>query len=157
MNRIYTLAFVVLISLTACQPDERTLAPAGSKLEGINATWVLDKVISTDSTTEIKIDITSYYLQDNLVPELVMNSENLSYTFNAQGKKNYLGTSGTWKFDDDEAPTNIELVNENNETVLLNLHKTIRPVDQTLAVQLVRYCGETPRAVYSYFFKRKAE
>ena len=37
----WTLLLLVVLSLTACKPDELVLDPPGSKLDGINAKFTL--------------------------------------------------------------------------------------------------------------------
>jgi hypothetical protein len=94
------------------------------------------------------------------VIELTVNSQDFTYTFNGTDPL-YIGTSGIWAFDNNEAPSRIHFknINSNNDTLKYDcgLIRTIRTVDATLEFELTRYCesGTTPTTIYQYKFRRK--
>lgn len=158
--KMKNLAYTLLFSLPAlfilgCESEERQLEPAGSKLDGIHDEWVLDRAVNFDSLNEVGVDLSTYYIQNGEAPELTMDSENLTYAFNARGKKSYFGSSGTWAFDDPDYPTSLTFTDENGNDHEVELIRTIRPVDQKLAIRIVRKCNDQVRATYNYFFIRK--
>jgi dolichyl-phosphate-mannose--protein O-mannosyl transferase len=149
-----TIALVVFMSLfSGCKEDPK-LYPESSKLEGINATWVLTKVSQIDPTNKEEILDVSFVFTEGEPIELTINSTDFTYQFN-NGNPLYMGNSGTWAFDDNNYPTKIKIIHDlkSEEVKLL---RSIRTVDQTLSIALDRSCdGGTITTTYQYEFKRK--
>lgn len=147
----------VMIFVTACRPEIPTeLAPPGSKLDGINADWVMvaAQIVDENTLNGDSISITPYYA-DGLAPEIEFNSTTFEYNVTPNGKRNFFGTGGTWSFDDNEFPTMIMLTSNEGEPIELMLTATIRPQDQRLKVNYARECGATAYATYYFEYVRK--
>ena len=154
---LFLLALPLLGLFASCADDDAEIGEAGSKLDGINATWVLDKVIQTDETAFVlsELDITHYYNADGTPPEIVFNSSDFTYTVTDQGKRNFFGASGNWAFDDNNTPTMVTLTESGGSDIELVLASTIRPVDQKLRVKFVKNCDGTPIITYLFEYVRK--
>jgi hypothetical protein len=87
-----------------------------------------------------------------------MSSEDFTFSYN-QDNPLYMGTSGTWSFDDNEAPTELNFAAVNgSDTVYYNcpLLRTVRSIDPTLEFSLIRECDNgNPTTVYHFTFQRK--
>lgn len=151
----YIATFMILI--TGCRPEIPTeLAPPGSKLDGINAEWVMvaAQVVDENTLNGDSISITPYYT-DAAAPEIEFNSSTFEYTVTPNGKRNFLGSNGTWAFDDSDFPTMIMLTTNEGEPIELMLTSTIRPQDQRLRFNYARECGATAYATYYFEYERK--
>jgi hypothetical protein len=152
--QIAALSFLLVTVIGGCKKKNRDLEGPSSKLEGIQDVWVLDQVQQLDpSNKDLIIDVTDAF-KDSTPIELDVNSSDFSYAFNRSNPL-FLGTSGTWKFDDNQFPTQIEMSGDAGvETV--KLLQTIRTVDPKLRIQLTRYCGGgTTSTIYQFSFTRK--
>lgn len=152
--QIAALSFLLVTVIGGCKKKNRDLEDPSSKLEGIQDVWVLDQVQQLDpSNKDLIIDVTDAF-KDSTPIELDVNSSDFSYSFNRSNPL-FLGTSGTWKFDDNQFPTQIEMSGDAGvETV--KLLQTIRTVDPKLRIQLTRYCGGgTTSTIYQFSFIRK--
>lgn len=153
-NIFITAAAALLMILPACKKNNRELNDASSKLEGIQDVWVLNEVKQFDpANKDLVLDVTDVFKGATPI-ELDVNSKDFTYAFN-QPDPLFLGSSGTWKFDDNNFPTQIEMTgNAGVQTV--KLLRTIRTVDQKLSIQLTRYCGGgKPSTIYQFSFVRK--
>lgn len=153
MKKLLLLLMITGIALQACKKEPKIYDPS-SKLDGINATWVLNKVTQTDpSDKDNPLDISYVYTEGNPI-ELTINSSDLSYSFN-QSNPIFMGNNGTWKFDDNDFPTQIEITHD-GKTDVLPLLRTVRAVDAVLTFQLDKFCdGGTKTTSYQYTFIRK--
>lgn len=157
MKYSFILLIVLAISLLGCEKEpEVPFGEPSSKLEGINADWMLvaAQIIDENTINRDSISLTDYYLSGE-APLISFDSKTLEYTVNAQGKKNFFGTGGTWAFDDDEYPTKIILTDAELGTVEVMLTSTIREVDTRLRVNISRDCGGTNYATYFFEYVRK--
>ncbi len=153
-NMFITAAVAFLLVLPACKKNNLELNDASSKLEGIQDVWVLDEVKQFDpANKDLVLDVTDVF--KGVTPiELNVNSKDLTYVFN-QPNPLFLGSSGTWKFDDNNFPTQIEMTGDAGVQTV-KLLRTVRTVDQKLSIQLTRYCGGgTPSTIYQFSFVRK--
>jgi len=155
-NTVFVLTLLCVIS--ACKKDRPELDPPGSKLEGINANWTLVEVeqIDINNVAEPTLDVSEAYLNNSSM-EIKFNSESFSYEVLYGNTPAFFGNSGTWKFDDNEYPANIELTSDLSEVINLPLIRTIRPQDPFLIFGFERTCGndEKPYIKYHYKFIRK--
>ena len=158
-NQLYILLVLAVVTLLqGCRPEVPTdIAAPGSKLDGINADWVMVAVQIVDNNTlnGDSISITSYYVDDTPA-EINFNSSSFEYTVTENGKRNFFGTSGTWAFDDEEFPTMIMLTTNTGDVLDLTLTTTIRPQDTRLRFNYERSCDNTtPYATYYFEYERK--
>jgi hypothetical protein len=151
----WALLLTLTLLLAACKPEEIILDPPPSKLEGINGTFTLVNATQVDPFvigSNNKLDITTVFTTDG-VPSLTFNSGNFTYIFNPGGGPNYLGSNGTWAFDNNDYPTRIAM-NPGGTQFDLKLLHTIRPQDEHLEVQFERACGGTTAVIYQFKFAR---
>lgn len=153
---VFVMTLVFLLS--ACKKEKPELDPPGSKLGGINANWTLVEVeqIDINNVAEPTLDVSDAYLNNSNV-EFKFNSESFSYEVQYGNTPAFFGNSGSWKFDDNEFPTRIELFTDLSENINLPLVRTIRPQDPFLIFGFERTCGndEKPYIKYQYKFIRK--
>ena len=151
---IAALTIALMMGAAACKKKTRDIGPVSGKMEGINSTWSLLQVRQFDpANKDLLIDVTDAFADVQPI-ELSIDSKNLTYTFN-QNDPLFMGTTGTWKFDDEMYPTAIAMTASSgvNNVKLL---RTVRTVDNTLELQLTRFCGAgKPVTVYQYIFNRK--
>lgn len=154
LSRMAMLVCVLLLTTTGCKKKNRDLYDPSSKLEGIQAVWVLDEVKQFDpSNKDLVIDVTEAFKGTNPI-ELDVKSNDFTFVFN-QSNPLFLGSSGTWKFDDNAFPTQIEMTGDAGTSVV-KLLQTVRTIDPKLRIQLTRYCGGgTPSTIYQFSFVRK--
>ena len=152
--QLATLSFVLLIGIGGCKKKTRDLEDPSSKLEGIQDVWVLDEVRQYDpSNKDLIIDVTDVFKGSTPI-ELEFKSTDFTYSFN-QNNPLFLGNSGTWKFDDNQFPTQIEMSGDVGVQTV-KLLQTVRTVDPKLRIQLTRYCGGgTTSTIYQFSFVRK--
>lgn len=154
-------SFIVLITLAisvlGCKKEpEVPFGEPSSKIEGINAEWMLvaAQLIDENTINRDSISLTDYYLSGE-APMISFDSKTFEYAVTAHGKKNFFGIGGTWAFDDDEYPTKIILNDAELGTVEVMLTSTIREVDTRLRVNISRDCGGTNYATYFFEYVRK--
>jgi hypothetical protein len=164
-NRIYLLLILILTSVVVSNCKKSyTLDPPPSSIDGINGSWELYSVIQVDEFDLAKPErnISKFYLGEgsSAVMEITFNSSDLTFEITlGQIGKNYLPTSGTWKFDDDNFPQYIYLKDDEGNVTTLTLQGPIRPQDQQLKYSFDRSCtinGEfVPYVGYRYEYNRK--
>lgn len=154
MKKLIIITLFASFVISGCKQDPE-LEPASSKIEGINDTWLLKEVHQVDPTNkEEALDISYVFTEAGTPIELTFNSNDFTYAFN-QGDPIYMGTAGSWNFDDNNYPTEIQL-NPTSTPQKLTLLRTIRKVDQTLEFQLDRYCADNKITTsYQFKFERK--
>src|SRR5690554_5260803 len=154
INKLYSfLCFtMLLVALVGCKDDETEIGEPFSKSEGLTAKdWVIAEAFLVDESNPAKPErnISSFYTNgDNL----------LAISFNADGSfevspgdgLNFFPNSGTWSFDNNDAPKEIILVSSDGETTVAPLGGPTRISDQQLKINFVkRSClkdGEIGRA-----------
>ena len=148
------LALIAMLAFAGCKKETKEIGDPSSKLQGINDVWVLEKVEQTDpGDAEFVIDVTPVFTEGGPT-ELSINSSDFTYSFNTDDPI-FIGTSGSWSFDDNAYPTRIDAT-YNGTTAPLQLLRTVRTVDQQLSFRLVRTCdGGTKSTIYHFTFKRK--
>ena len=152
--KLPALGLLALLAFAGCKKETKEIGDPSSKLQGINDVWVLEKVEQTDpGDAEFVIDVTTAFTEGG-APEMTINSADFTYSFNVTDPI-FIGTSGSWAFDDNTFPTRIDAT-YNGNTAPLKLLRTVRTVDQQLSFQLMRYCdGGTASTIYHFTFKRK--
>lgn len=155
MHTKVILPLLLLFIVGACKKD--VIPPIGepaSKLAGINATWRLTKVeqfddkVAGDSKT---FDITSFFTTGS-APTIQFDSAAKTFRYNAGAAPNFLGDSGSWRFDDDNYPTVIfakDGTAGRERTWVLG--GPTRPVDTQLKLA-IRRNGCAADASYAYLF-----
>lgn len=149
----YLLIAILGTGLTACQEDY-VLDPAPSKLDGIDGTFTVSKVMQLDPNTfgELNsLDITDAFVGDTPA-EITFDSESGSFTYQTGTTIDFIGAAGSWAFDNNDYPTKITMV-ESGTSYDLALVNSIRPQDE-LVFQLDRICGGAVSSSYQYMFTR---
>lgn len=155
--KYWTLLLLMVMGLAACKHEELVLDPPPSKLDGINDDFALTEVIQVDPLvigSANTFDVTRVFTTGG-TPVIKFNSADRTYTFTpgAATDPNYLGTSGTWAFDNNDYPTLIRMNDGTSQYDLTLLH-TIRPQDEYLEVQYSRSCGGSATVQYQFKFAR---
>ena len=153
--KIYMFLLLAALSFAGCKPEEIVLDPPPSKLEGINGTFTLSSVTQVDPFvigSGNSLDVTSAFTKGT-VPSITFNSSTFDFTFNPGDAPNYLGSNGTWAFDNNDYPTLIAM-NDGTSQYDLKLLHTIRPQDKYLEVQFERSCDGTVSVIYQFKFAR---
>lgn len=157
-NRLYII-FVLsgfLLLLTACEQQTYEFGEPFSKLEGINGSFALTSVVQVDERSTLldnTRDISAFFIGSE--PAVIsFNSTDFTYSLTPGTAPNFLGeTSGSWQFDDNDFPTEIQLGTAN--PLVLGLNRTIREIDNTLEFRLTRFCSGTAGVSYNYVFTRQ--
>lgn len=157
-DTVYSLLILLCLSvfIGACEEDTYEFGEPFSKVEGINGSFVLTQVIQVDERTtnfDNTFEISEFFIGSE--PAVIsFNGTDFTYSLTPGTAPNFLGaTSGSWKFDNNEFPTRIELGTSN--PVILNLSKTIRSIDNTLEFSFTRSCSGTAGVSYNYIFTRQ--
>lgn len=151
---ILTLVLAVLVGLTGCKKEEYVLDPAPSKLEGINGTFSLAKVMQVDQLTfdvNNSLDVSSVFVGETPA-RITFDSDAGTFSYDSGSTIDFIGGSGSWSFDNNDYPTKI-MMNNGADTYEVTLLRTIRPQDN-LEFQLDRMCSGTLVFSYQYFFER---
>lgn len=162
MKKTFILTLIATaLAFGACEKSRDEIYAPSSKIEGINATWILAEVHQYDPKDvekETVLDVSELFVENGI--ELTVNAQDFTYTFN-QPDPLFMGANGVWAFDDNDAPSRIHFKNisSTNDTLTYDcgLIRTVRAVDATLEFELTRYCesGTTPTTIYQYKFRRK--
>ncbi|MBL7831079.1 MAG: DUF5004 domain-containing protein [Saprospiraceae bacterium] len=133
--------FILLIAFTACKKEKFEIGTPFSKVKGISSTWELKEVWQTDEIAETApLNVTD--LMVGTTPSIITFTEN-GRTYNLQTGTSFqfIPDSGTWKFDDDEYPTQVTLNSSGNDYELA-LQKPVREIaDNTLEYKYIRPIG----------------
>ena len=160
---IFTIVLVSMVIFSHCKKKTYTLDSAPSKVEGLNGSWTLYSVIQVDeiSLSKEEKDISSFYIPEdgNDVTTCTFSSSDRTFTITPGSEgRNYLPSSGTWSFDDDQYPQYIYIEDENGVVSTLKLQGPTRPVDQYLKFSFQRTCiidgVEKEYVGYRYEFNR---
>lgn len=154
MKKIIILILAIQVSLVSCKKERPELEPAGSNVEGIQDDWTLFKVIQYDEITQKELDVSSVYIgTDPMKMNFKINGSDTIYSVVKGSSINYLGTSGTWTFDDFEFPTRLILTVAGNDNYM-PLLRTVRPTSQSLEFKFTKICSGKKVVSYKYSFKR---
>lgn len=153
-----------LVFLTQCKKQTYTLDPPPSKIEGLSGSWSLYSVIQVDeiSLSKGERNLSEFYVGPDSTDlmKVTFNSSDFTFTITpgALGR-NYLPSSGTWSFDNNDYPEFIYLEDDLGVTTTLKLQGPTRPQDSQLKFSFQRSCmidGEEKEYVgYRYEFNRE--
>lgn len=161
---IVALPLILLLGLNNCKKKTYTLDPPASKVEGLGGDWELYSVVIIDEIDLAKAerDISQFYISDSSTSVLKASFTSADRSFEitpGSMGKNYLPTSGTWSFDDDNYPSYIFLKDDDGIVTRLKLQGPTRPQDQKLKFSFNRFCEidavDTEYVGYRYEFNRK--
>jgi len=158
MNKTtYLILFIAVAGIfSSCREDRVTdIGTPFSKIEGLTmAPYELTTVSIIDGVDPARAqrDFTSFYLGGEQILSIDF-SDDMTFTV-IQGDMglNFLPESGTWSFDNPDAPSQI-ILNDGTTNQVLNLNAPTRKVDPTLEFSYDKYSCEIDgevTAVYSY-------
>jgi len=157
-DKLFTIIILAGIGLIAGACEEKTyeFGEPFSKIEGINGSFVLTQVVQADERStnlDNTFDISEFFIGSE--PAVInFQSSDFSYTLNPGTAPNFLGASaGSWKFDDNEFPTQIQLGTAS--PTILDLNHTIRTIDNTLEFKITKSCSGEAGVSYHYVFTRR--
>lgn len=150
---MFIFALTAIVASSGCK-DKDELDPPGSKLDGINSNWEMVDVVQIDIATlaQKELNVSNAFIGAKAM-KIQFNASDFTYTVTPGSGPNYFGTAGTWAFDDNEYPTKITLTTSANETKVLPLVRTIRPVDAFLHFSYQRKCANADKPYIAYEFK----
>lgn len=161
IKSIYSILYlaVLVVTLSGCKEDEAEIGTPYSKVEGITATdWVMNEVFLVDEGNPAK--------PERNITEQVITADPLVLSFNTDGsfsadvENSFFPLSGTWSFDNDNAPKKIILVAPDGTPTDAPLGGPTRISDSQLKINFVkRSCpdgaDEKSALGYRLVFNRK--
>ncbi|MEZ4800209.1 MAG: DUF5004 domain-containing protein [Flavobacteriales bacterium] len=159
------LAIATATMFVGCKPETKgELGEPFDKLEGISGTWKISKFSQIDLNNPIQEerDLSEFFIVDGEEStSIVFSKDGQTFTVNPGPGKNYFGTTGTWAFDNNDAPSIITLTN--SETLVESefvLGSIVRSFDNTLVMQLKRVCDDgagnvIDLVIYKFEFERQ--
>jgi Domain of unknown function (DUF5004) len=165
MNNLFLKGIFLLSILTifnACKPEPvYVLDPLGDPLAGINGKWQFTKVIQYDELRLQKalpispIDVTTYFTSTATPTSITFKSSDKTYTVAANNSLNYLGTAGTFTFNDPNYPTKLTLTTSAGKVLDLDLSHAIRPNYNVFNAKMIRKINGKFAPSYTYSLKRQ--
>lgn len=141
---MYLIAGISLL-MWSCKPELKgELGEATDKVAAMDGEWEISAFKQRDENNPIKEvrDLSEFYVVDGVTPtQLTFNSSDRTYSVVPGPGKNYFGSGGTWRFDDDFAPSEIVLETA-TDTFSLALGSMPRSFDPLLSFELPRYCTD---------------
>lgn len=154
-KKILIVLAIVSLSINACKKEYEDIGLPASKIEGVTSKWVLSVFSVNDKAgiIEESMDMTDYYANTSNMPNITFNITGTDTTFSCDTAGVTLNlfnaVNGRWRFDDNEFPTKIMLLNDDKSLITsFNLLAPIRSFDNALKISSATYCGE--KAVFTY-------
>jgi hypothetical protein len=157
MNKTIYIAMLALLAFTlnACKKEYEEIGLPASKIEGLKSKWVLSTFNVTDKggIIEDKLDMTDYF-DPSFLPNITFSILDADTTFTSDTTGIPMNVfsipAGRWRFDDNNFPTKIIIMdNAKNYVDELLLKAPIRSFDTQLKISKDIVC-ESGKAVYSY-------
>lgn len=150
-------AIIVLVS-SCIKPDPvSSILPIGSPYEGINGNWRLTKVTQTDEQFKVPpkptYDLTKFYTGSNPM-RIKFDGAARTFAITANGNPNYIGSAGTFTFDDPMYPRYLALKDASGKTDTVELMHAIRP-NYNLEYKFSRVIRKVSKMSYTYLFIRE--
>jgi Domain of unknown function (DUF5004) len=143
MKKYIPLLFAILLMNWGCKPDLKgELGESSDKVAAMDGDWTLTAFSQRDENNPIKEvrDLSEFYVIPGETPtQIAFNSSDRTYSVMPGAGKNYFGSGGTWRFDDDFAPS-VVILETLTDTLSLALGSMPRPFESTLSFELPRYC-----------------
>ncbi len=153
----------LMIALTAglfagCKPEiTGELGTQSDKLQGMGGTWELTSFIQKDPNNPVleERDLSEFYLVSGAEPMRInLDVATQTYSVTITEGKNFFGTNGTWKVDDNLAPSIITLMNS-TDTLDLFLGNMVLPTTNNMGLQYHRVCSDGfKNVIYKFNFQR---
>ncbi len=158
MNKfaIILILTIVGIFLQCTQEEAPPIGIPYSQVKGIQDEWILNKVEMSDDVvdTEIFIDVSNLMIGDT-ASSIIFNDS--SYTLTPGSSIHFIPLNGSWKFDNDEFPTQISLSDGSVQVTVDHLHPVREIIDHTLKYRYHRIAedcaGEfSGKSIVSYIY-----
>lgn len=154
MKRIVFVAAACFMLVAACKKETKDIGMPASKVEGIQANWVLNKAVQVDeqSLTKESANIFRFFERNGALPNIsildstyTVDTTNLSFNF-------FGGASGKWRFDDPNFPSKVTFTPDGGgDAIVLKLNGPIRPQDNLkLSNEIYHSCKGKSTWVFSY-------
>jgi hypothetical protein len=164
MKKLTFISMTLLFfGLAACKKETKKIGEPASKLEGINANWVLTRVDQIDVTktlafveSDTLLEVSDVFLGSNPMT-LDIKAADFSYTLDAGTSYNlFPKASGSWKFDDVQYPSRVIFDEASAEELSMKLLRPVRPQDANLVLKLDKRCNGKRTTSYHLWFTRKS-
>lgn len=168
------LVLGIVLATSACK--NREIPPIGdepSKIEGISDQFKLIQVLRSDKLACVNrpttLDISPFFglpdinMPDPMVavPTISFDANSQSFTFDPLETTAFLPESGSWRFINtnfpdlaNEYPEQLGLTDANGQETVFDLLKPIRPVDNTLELEMTKMFDGKPAHGYVFIFER---
>ena len=155
-TRILTLLTASLLAFMACKPEVGPIGPAYEAGAGIIGTWELSGADQTDMSLPVPEtrDISDFYTNSS-DKWVVQINEDSTYSVNSEGPGfNVFGTSGTWRYNSPQYPSELHLTMD-TVTTILPLGNMPRTIDPNVVFVYDRVRCDKPSVSYKLTFTRK--
>ncbi len=155
-TRTLTLLIASLLAFIACKPEVGPIGPAYEAGAGIIGTWELSGADQTDLSLPVPEtrDISDFYTNSS-DKWVVQFNDDSTYSVNSAGPGfNVFGTSGTWRYNSPQYPSELHLTEDTVITVL-PLGNMPRTTDQNVVFVYDRVRCDKPSVSYKLIFTRK--
>ena len=155
-TRTLTLLIASLLAFIACKPEVGPIGPAYEAGAGIIGTWELSGADQTDLSLPVPEtrDISDFYANSS-DKWVVQFNDDSTYSVNSAGPGfNVFGTSGTWRYNSPQYPSELHLTEDTVITVL-PLGNMPRTTDQNVVFVYDRVRCDKPSVSYKLIFTRK--
>lgn len=158
-----TIIIAIFISFIACKKELKELGPPSSKIDGIKATWELKSCSMIDELSLVK---EATPMGDFFTNNPINRKPNIKFEV-ISGVKTYTvdttnlmvnffeSPTGTWAFDNDEYPTEVQFIPTGGTLFSLPLGASIRTVDTFLKLKKPVFCSGELKFSYVLEFERK--
>ena len=155
-TRILTLLTASLLAFMACKPEVGPIGPAYEAGAGIIGTRELSGADQTDLSLPVPEtrDISDFYTNSS-DKWVVQFNEDSTYSVNSAGPGfNVFGTSGTWRYNSPQYPSELHLTMD-TVTTILPLGNMPRTIDPNVVFVYDRVRCDKPSVSYKLTFTRK--
>jgi hypothetical protein len=155
-TRILTFLTASLLAFSACKPEVGPIGPAYEAGAGIIGIWELSGADQTDLSLPVPEtrNISDFYTNSS-DKWVIQFNEDSTYSVNSAGPGfNVFGTSGTWRYNSPQYPSELHLT-EDTVTTILPLGNMPRSIDQNVVFVYDRVRCDKPSVSYKLTFTRK--
>ncbi len=160
MKKITLIILISTVTVFACK-KRPTLEPKPSNVEGISATWTLNKVQQIDVNNALAfvesdtlLDVTKAIIKTNPLQLKFSSNGDFSITNAGDGSKFFAIPTANWNFDDINYPTAIKIKSTIGDSAHYQLAKPIRPQDANLVLKYNKICSGNRTVAYLFWFNR---
>ncbi|QTN38600.1 DUF5004 domain-containing protein [Cryomorphaceae bacterium] len=158
MKRQFSIAALValFIGVASCRPDiPSDIGPSYDATSGFSGKWRLSQVDMVDKQEALQEtrDITPFYASD--FGAVTLSGGEGTYTVEEGAGDFFIGTQGTYSFDDPSFPSNIIFYTDAGDTVTASLSRMVREIDNDMGFNVPREKCDAPSVQYNFSFTRE--